>query len=271
MENGIHFISGLPRSGSTLLAAILRQNPGFHARMSGPVGAIYLAMLGALSNANEFALFLDSDQKEAHLRSVFEVHYKDIGKEKLIFDTNRVWTSKLPALTKLFPDAYTFCCVRNVAWIMDSMERLVRKNAFDLSRIYNFEKTNTVYSRVEGLAGANGMVGFAYNALKEAYFGEQTNKLVLIRYETLAKDPAGTVKKIYDLVGQKPFNHDFDNIEYSEPVYDAWLGTPGLHSVKPKVKPEERETVLPPDLFNRFQNQSFWNEPKANVRNVTVW
>ena len=26
MDNGIHFISGLPRSGSTLLAAILRQN-----------------------------------------------------------------------------------------------------------------------------------------------------------------------------------------------------------------------------------------------------
>ena len=26
MENGIHFISGLPRSGSTLLAALLRQS-----------------------------------------------------------------------------------------------------------------------------------------------------------------------------------------------------------------------------------------------------
>ncbi|MBU0835751.1 MAG: sulfotransferase, partial [Gammaproteobacteria bacterium] len=26
-----HFISGLPRSGSTLLAALLRQNPRFHA------------------------------------------------------------------------------------------------------------------------------------------------------------------------------------------------------------------------------------------------
>ena len=27
MDHGIHFISGLPRSGSTLLAGILRQNP----------------------------------------------------------------------------------------------------------------------------------------------------------------------------------------------------------------------------------------------------
>jgi Sulfotransferase family len=30
MQNGTHFISGLPRSGSTLLAAILRQKPRFH-------------------------------------------------------------------------------------------------------------------------------------------------------------------------------------------------------------------------------------------------
>jgi len=32
-----HFISGLPRSGSTLLSAILRQNPRFYAGMTSPV------------------------------------------------------------------------------------------------------------------------------------------------------------------------------------------------------------------------------------------
>ena len=41
----LHFISGLPRSGSTLLAGILRQNPQFHAAMSSPVAPM---MNGAL-------------------------------------------------------------------------------------------------------------------------------------------------------------------------------------------------------------------------------
>lgn len=271
MQNGIHFISGLPRSGSTLLAGILQQNPRFYARMSGPVGGIYMAMLGALSNSNEFALFMDSKQKEAHLRSVFSVHYQDIGRDKMIFDTNRLWCSKMPALARLFPQSTVFCCVRNLAWIMDSVERLIRKNSFDLSRLFNFERSNTVYSRVEGMASGNGLVGFAYNALKEAFFGEQTAQLVIIRYETLTVDPEGTVRKIYERVGEKWYNHDFNNVEYSEPIYDAWLGTPGLHTVKPKVKSEERKTVLPPDLFNRFSRQSFWADPKANVRGVTIW
>ena len=44
----LHFISGLPRSGSTLLAGILRQNPRFHAAMTGPVGALFGAMLNAM-------------------------------------------------------------------------------------------------------------------------------------------------------------------------------------------------------------------------------
>lgn len=33
----LHFLSGLPRSGSTLLADILAQNPAVHAGMSSPL------------------------------------------------------------------------------------------------------------------------------------------------------------------------------------------------------------------------------------------
>src|SRR3569832_2806671 len=39
-----HFISGLPRSGSTLLAALLLQNPRFHAGMTSPVGTLFTGM-----------------------------------------------------------------------------------------------------------------------------------------------------------------------------------------------------------------------------------
>ncbi len=47
MTAKIHFISGLPRSGSTLLGALLRQNRRFHASMSSPVGSLVNRMLEA--------------------------------------------------------------------------------------------------------------------------------------------------------------------------------------------------------------------------------
>jgi sulfotransferase len=71
MDNGVHFISGLPRSGSTLLAAILRQNPRFHAGMTSPVGAMYMALEGTMSRRNETAVFIEEAQRRSVLKGLF--------------------------------------------------------------------------------------------------------------------------------------------------------------------------------------------------------
>lgn len=42
-------MAGLPRSGSTLLAALLRQNPRLHANVASPVAGLFLAMLREMS------------------------------------------------------------------------------------------------------------------------------------------------------------------------------------------------------------------------------
>ena len=78
MRNGIHFISGLPRSGSTLLAALLRQNPRFSAGMTSPVGSLFNAMLRETSQRNEAAVFIDDDLRQRLLRAVFEAYYAEI-------------------------------------------------------------------------------------------------------------------------------------------------------------------------------------------------
>lgn len=136
MQHGIHFISGLPRSGSTLLAGILRQNPRFHAGMSSPVAAMYMALEKSMSRRNESAVFIDPVQRRDVLTGLFSNYYRELQTTKVVFDTNRMWTAKLPALTQLFPDARVICCVRDVNWIMDSIERLVRRNAFEPSGMF---------------------------------------------------------------------------------------------------------------------------------------
>ena len=63
-----HFISGLPRSGSTLLSALLRQNPRFHANMSGPLAGLLGSILERMSAKNEFSVFIDDSQRENIIR-----------------------------------------------------------------------------------------------------------------------------------------------------------------------------------------------------------
>jgi sulfotransferase len=266
MSTRLHFISGLPRSGSTLLAGILRQNPRFHAAMTSPVGTLFSVMLNAMSRGNETALFVDEAQRKDLLASLFESYYRPEAGKAVVFDTNRVWCARLPALLALFPEAKVICCVRSVAWIMDSIERLVRKNAFEPSRLFaTAEERATVFSRVEALAHRDRMVGFAWSALKEAYYGEHGRSLLILEYDILAQRPAETLSLIYQFLDEPPFAHDFEAVDYAEPEFDAQLATPGLHTVKRKVAFEPRRTVLPPDLFQKYTALSFWRDPAGST------
>ena len=262
----LHFISGLPRSGSTLLAGILRQNPRFHAAMTGPLGTLFSVLLNTFGTQNETALFLSEAQKKDLLGSLFAVYYRPQAEKAVIFDTNRVWCARLPALLSLFPEAKVLCCVRDVAWVLDSIERLVRKNAFEPSRLFGSpDERATVFSRVEALANRERLVGFAWSALKEAYYGEHSRSLLLIEYDILCRRPDDTLRLVYQFLDEPWYEHDFDNVEYAEPEFDANLATPGLHTVRRKVEFTPRRTVLPPDLFEKYSSLAFWREPKGSA------
>lgn len=264
-----HFISGLPRSGSTLLAALLRQNPRFHAGMSSPVGALVSGMQAQFSAGSEFGPLIDQAQRRRLLRGVFESYYAEQSGKSLIFDTNRLWCSRLPALHDLFPATKVIACVRNVAWVMDSIERLYRANPFENTKLFHDDtERNTVYSRVDTLAQRNRLVGFAWAALKEAFYGEQAGSLLIIEYDLLANAPEKVLRLVYDFIDEPWHPHDFNNIEYDAPEFDEALGLKGLHKVRPKVAMETRPTILPPDLFEQYAKLSFWQDGGNSAANI---
>src|SRR5947209_754923 len=83
-------------------------------------------------------------------------------------------------LAALFPASRVICCVRNPAWVIDSIERLTQRNKWEPSRIFDFDAGGTVYSRAETLGAQGGMVGFAWNALREAVYGDHADRLLLL-------------------------------------------------------------------------------------------
>ena len=264
-----HFISGLPRSGSTLLAAILRQNPRFHAGMTSPLGSFFNAVLAQVSAGSEFAAMVDQDQRRALLKGLFSSYYQGQSDKQVIFDTNRQWCAKLPMLLDLFPQAKVIACVRNVAWIMDSIERLYRSNPYENTRLFAHPSgRSTVYNRLEGLAQHDQLVGFAWSALREAFYGEQARSLLVLDYDLLAQAPQKVVPLIYQFIGAEPFEHDFEHLDFDAPDFDLPLGTPGLHKVRPKVQFVPRRPVIPPDLFEKFSKLSFWLDPAGSDANI---
>ena len=114
------------------------------------------------------------------------------------------------------------------------------------------------------------MIGYAGNALREAYYGEQAKPLMLLTYETLTSEPDRALAAVYDFIGQPRFQHDFQNIEFDALEFDARLGARGLHYVGRKVEARVRETVLPPDIIKRVEPDSFWCDPAMNTRGVST-
>jgi sulfotransferase len=261
----LNFIAGLPRSGSTLLAGLLRQNPRIHAAMTSPVAGMVGALTNTFTAQNETSVFLDEERRRAILRATIDAYYEPLADRALAFDTNRSWPARLPLIRALYPDAKVVCCVRDVAWVMDSFERLVRRNALEPARFFSTpEERATVYSRTEVLGHRDRVVGSAWTALKEAYYGAQSDGLLLVEYDILTRRPQDCLRLIYDWLEEPQFEHDPDNVEYDEPEFDRRIGAPGLHAVRKRVEPANRETVLPPDLVERYGKLAFWRDPAGS-------
>lgn len=263
----IHFVSGLPRSGSTLLVALLKQNPAFESGVALATLRVLQAIESATSRESETSLLLTEDQKWNLRRAVFSAIYGNTV--KTVFDKNHLWCAKMPLIAALFPEAKVIACVRDIGWIMDSFERLFQRNPLELSAMFGFKPATTVYTRVGRMAASDGVVGMSLDALREAYYGPWRDRLHLVEYNHLVLAPIVTMHRIYEFIGEPFFEHDFDNVGFSSPEFDAAVGMPGLHTVKPQVRHVPRETLLPPDLFERFKNDAFWFKQRPHsVREV---
>lgn len=237
--------------------------------MSSPVGAFVNSILTQVSAGSEFATQVDNTQRKDLLTGLFHSYYRQDQDKDVIFDTNRMWCAKLPTLMDLFPDAKVITCVRNVAWVMDSIERKFRSNPYEHTKLFgNNMGRSTVYQRLEGLAQHDQLVGFAWAALREAFYGEHARSMLVIDYDLLTQAPEKVIGLLYDFIGEPHFAHDFEQLVYDAPDFDLQLGIPGMHRVRAKVEFTERRTIIPPDLFEKFSKMSFWSDTSGSAANV---
>lgn len=238
--------------------------------MTSPVAALCGSMHHKMCGG-EFGVFFDDDRRRTMLRGVFDSYYRAAPENSLIFDTNRAWTGRAALFSDLFPGSRIICCVREVGWIIDSIERMLVKNPLQLSRIFGFQPGSSIYARTETLMNSEkGLIGLAWSTLREAWFGEHAKLLVIVPYEHLVREPRRTLDRLYAAIGEEPWKHDFENVSYDEPDYDLHIGMPGLHTVRPKVAHEPRPPCIPHDIFSKYASVNFWDNAELNPRDVTI-
>jgi sulfotransferase len=256
MTKQYHFITGLPRSGSTLLTSILNQNPRFHSSISDPIAAFVNGMIETLKTSVGAHAEFPAFRRANTIRGMIDGYYEHIDKQ-VIFNTNRGWTYLTPQLKLVYPKAKMIVCVRDINWVLDSLETVYRKNPLSPNTVTG-GPGKSVYERCDAhMEDTQGIVGFPYVGIKQAITGGDRDMLMLIEYNDLVKNTEKIVKAVYEFIGEQYFEHNFDNVEANWDEYDKEIGAP-FHRVRKKIEFNERKTILPPDIQHKFSNMEVW-------------
>lgn len=250
-----YFISGLPRSGSTLLSTILKQNPDFYADISSPLQMIVENTVRVFTEC-ENSSYINEERRIQVIQSLFEGYYSQQS-QNTIFDTSRSWTRNTSLLKAISPITKVLCCVRNVDEIVNSFEKLWTHNPLYYKQINDFTYSQNIFERSDEIY--NRSIIPHYISLKEGS-AKNPEMIHFVEYELLCKFPEKTMKEIYEFIGMDYYSHDFNQLDYENESFDLKSGVPNLHKIKPMVYYEPVKYYIPEEIKQKYQQMrmEFW-------------
>jgi sulfotransferase len=241
-------LSGLPRTGSTLLTSILSQNPEIHAEGNSAVCQLMWDM-------HNSCLFRASEQMKACHREktihdlisqIPNIYYKDF-ENKIIIDKCRSWTiQENTNILKKYINTNIKIIVleRSITDIVKSFARLHTENKKDINLNVFFQPMSEPIMR--------SISGLTY-AKTEASKNEMNQQYLFLSYDELVQNPKETIQQIYSFCGWKPFEHTFTNVVVKYPEDDKVYGLKGHHEIRPKVEKKENNIKIPDEILKKCE------------------
>jgi sulfotransferase len=243
-----NFLSGLPRSGNTLLSALLNQNPRFY---SSPISPVCDQMYNLhLTGLGDYGLrnFENLTRTTSILTSYMPNFYSDIN-SPVIFDREKYWTSpdNLNLILKyITPKPKVLFTVRTYVDILASYVSLAENQIEnEMNQLSLFIHDLPKYDKMaEYLSRLNSTLDVSMLCLRNALKEENKEYVHIIDYQNLMNDPNTTMKNIYNFLEEDFFKHDFYNINKLEKDNDEKLNlNPQTHFVSKELTPSKTRAL----------------------------
>jgi len=266
-------MSGLPRSGSTLLSSLLNQNPEIHASTNSP-------LLDTIHYTEEYLLY-NSEQYKAHpkpecahkvLSSIASNYYFNTT-ENIIIDKSRGWVNQIQHIKDyITEEPKIICIVRNVQDILVSFLSLIERSntiSFIDKFLINNQVEITNDNRCDYLMSPQGIVGMSYHALLQAFNEGNEKYLLFVEYEDLVKNPQQELDKIHQFLNISHFSYNFFNINPKFEENDMVYNLQDMHMVRNNIQKIHRDNTkyLSDYILNKYKEMEFWRKasPKYSV------
>jgi len=263
-EHTLHFVSGLPRAGSTLLCNILCQNPRIHATNTSGCLDIVWNMRNHWDTLIEHQAHPEPEAKLRCMRATLQAYHADIEKP-IVFDKGRCWVAYIELIQALLDrNPKILVPVRDLRDVIASFEKLYRSTiatnrvAMDAANYFDFQ---TVAGRCDVWVRKDNPIGLAFNRIQDAVQRGFRDCLHFVEYEQLTCFPKETMQAIYDFIEEPGFEHNFDNVEQVTWEDDRVHGFgAGLHDIRPKVAPQPPSypTILGKVAERYATDSKFW-------------
>lgn len=256
----LFFLSGLPRSGSTLLGSILSSNPSITVTPTSPMLDMLCYTNEAFEKLNQKYTY-DYKTVSANIyKSIVENFYKHY-ETPIVIDKHRGHPRNVDPL-KMFvlPNPKIICTVRPISDVITSYIKLIETN----KQKDNFVD-NDLSKKYMHINTANRSKILWENYIKDPYqsmlFGIKNHRehLHIVEYDNLIKSPNEEVYKIYKFLDLPVYEeHQFENIHNAcAEEKDAAWGLENLHKIRPKLEKTSTPAIdiLGPyltDYYNQY-------------------
>lgn len=254
----INFLSGLPRSGSTLLVTLLNQHPKIYA-------SPHSALLSGLSNLHEtftnsetvkYGLQISACQKT--LWTMPQHFYQDIEKD-IIIDKQFTWSTKehYELATKISSYPRFIVTYRPILEVLASfVAKSIDNPDFYLNKDlekYNFYPKDYLSKNdamAEYLMIAHDLLPRAISGLAYAKQNEGQGNFKFVAYDDLVNNTQQVMSDIFNFMDVEPIELKTERVENVFHYNDTLvLGSKDFHYVRPEIK---KESPKPEDLFSDY-------------------
>ena len=202
------FLVSQPRSGNTLFASIMNQNP----EIAATPNSITLEIMKDLDLLKQLDVFLNYPDHKSYdnvLDSVFDNYYKD-WPQRIIIDRGPVLTKiNFKLVQKHFKRSFK-CIVllRDLMDVLASYMKWYTENPDAYPNKYNCKNDE---EKLMLLMDNDGAIVKGLEAIKNSY--NYKDICHYVKYDDMVTNPEQEFRKIYKFLGEPYFNHRFNNLD----------------------------------------------------------
>ena len=204
----LFFLVAMPRSGNTLFASVMNQNPDIAATPNSITLEI-MKDLFLLKNTDVFQNYPDHKSLDNVLNAVYDNYYKD-WPQQIIIDRGPVTTpGNLELMQKHFKKPFKcIILLRDLMDVLASYMKWYTENPNSFVNRYNLKNDEEKLSMIMNDKGA---VVKDLLAIKNSY--NYSGICHYVKYDDLVTQPEQEFRKIYQFIGEPYFNHKFNNLD----------------------------------------------------------